>query len=207
VEGALEVPASLRILDALKISSEWLFPVNKGGRINFWRDAAKYNRAARDARPGFGPHGLGKQSMSEWINSDSFADWKASRLCAAHRRTHFRKLAACRQRCRRKILEDFRSSSAAQSRDGRESKANICQSGSQVSNQSGAGRSSSRVWQCGHCRKRLYAANDGVHSNKVASVASESKQPKLEKSTGRNRAGSESMSSYEVAKPILNSAS
>ena len=36
VEGALEVPASLRILEALKISSEGLFPVNKGGRINFW---------------------------------------------------------------------------------------------------------------------------------------------------------------------------
>jgi len=47
VEGALEAPASLKLLDALEIPAEGLFPINKGGRIAFWRDAYRYNQVAR----------------------------------------------------------------------------------------------------------------------------------------------------------------
>jgi hypothetical protein len=43
----LETPASLKLLNALEISAEGLFPINKGGRIAFWRDAYRYNQAAR----------------------------------------------------------------------------------------------------------------------------------------------------------------
>lgn len=47
VEGALEAPASLKLLGSLKISAQGLFPINKGGRIAFWTDAYRYNQAAR----------------------------------------------------------------------------------------------------------------------------------------------------------------
>ena len=47
VEGALEASASLKLLRALAISVEGLFPINKGGRITFWKDAYRYNQAAR----------------------------------------------------------------------------------------------------------------------------------------------------------------
>lgn len=46
-EGALEVPASLKLLHSLAIPVEGLHPINKGGRITFWRDARRYNQAAR----------------------------------------------------------------------------------------------------------------------------------------------------------------
>jgi hypothetical protein len=47
VEGALEVPASLKMLNALKIPTEGIVPINKRGRINFWRDVGRYNQAAQ----------------------------------------------------------------------------------------------------------------------------------------------------------------
>jgi hypothetical protein len=46
VEGALEVPASLKLLRVLGISTEGIHPINKGGRLSFWRDAPKYSHAA-----------------------------------------------------------------------------------------------------------------------------------------------------------------
>jgi hypothetical protein len=46
VEGALEVPASLRLLRDVGISTEGLLPANKGGRGPFWKDAPRYNQAA-----------------------------------------------------------------------------------------------------------------------------------------------------------------
>ena len=46
VEGALEVPASLRLLQDVGISTEGLLPLNKGGRGRFWKDAPRYNQAA-----------------------------------------------------------------------------------------------------------------------------------------------------------------
>src|SRR4030095_4941584 len=47
VEGALEAPASIKLLETLKISAESLFPINKGGRITLWKHAHRYNQAAR----------------------------------------------------------------------------------------------------------------------------------------------------------------
>jgi hypothetical protein len=47
VEGALEVMASLKLLRTLHVPTEDLFPIDKMGCTNFWRDAAKYNQAAR----------------------------------------------------------------------------------------------------------------------------------------------------------------
>ena len=46
VEGALEVPASIKMLRALDIPAEGTFPINKGGRNKFWRDVQKYNNAS-----------------------------------------------------------------------------------------------------------------------------------------------------------------
>lgn len=46
VEGALEVPASLRLLQDVGISTEGLAPLDKGGRGRFWKDAPRYNQAA-----------------------------------------------------------------------------------------------------------------------------------------------------------------
>ena len=46
VEGALEVPASLRLLQDAGISTAGLLPVDKGGRGRFWKDAPRYNQAA-----------------------------------------------------------------------------------------------------------------------------------------------------------------
>ncbi len=54
VEGALEVPVSLKLLESLGISTDGLFPVNKGGRTSFWRDAPRYNRAAASLGPVLG---------------------------------------------------------------------------------------------------------------------------------------------------------
>lgn len=47
VEGALEVAAALKLLRALGIPTDDLFPIDKRGCLNFWRDASKYNQAAR----------------------------------------------------------------------------------------------------------------------------------------------------------------
>lgn len=46
VEGALEVPASLRLLQDVGIATEGLHPLDKGGRGRFWKDAPRYNQAA-----------------------------------------------------------------------------------------------------------------------------------------------------------------
>jgi len=46
VEGALEVPASLRLLQDAGLSTKGLMPRNKGGRGRFWKDAPRYNQAA-----------------------------------------------------------------------------------------------------------------------------------------------------------------
>jgi hypothetical protein len=46
VEGALEVPASLKLLAAAGAGTEGLHPIDKGGSIRFWKDAPRYNRAA-----------------------------------------------------------------------------------------------------------------------------------------------------------------
>lgn len=47
VEGALEVVASLKLLRTLQVPTENLFPIDKMGCTNFWRDVSKYNQAAR----------------------------------------------------------------------------------------------------------------------------------------------------------------
>ena len=46
VEGALEVTAVLKILRALQLPTDDLYPIDKRGCSNFWRDAHKYNQAA-----------------------------------------------------------------------------------------------------------------------------------------------------------------
>jgi hypothetical protein len=46
VEGALEVPAALRILDALEIGENPPPPIDKRGRTAFWHDIGRYNQAA-----------------------------------------------------------------------------------------------------------------------------------------------------------------
>ncbi len=51
VEGALEIPAALKMLEALKIPAAGIFPVNKGGRNSFWRDVQRYNQAAAKLGP------------------------------------------------------------------------------------------------------------------------------------------------------------
>jgi hypothetical protein len=54
VEGALEVSASLKMLESLKIPTKGIFPINKGGRNSFWRDVLKYNKAAATLGPVLG---------------------------------------------------------------------------------------------------------------------------------------------------------
>ncbi len=54
VEGALEVPASLKLLAAAGAGTEGLHPVDKGGRIRFWQDAPRYSRAAASLGPVLG---------------------------------------------------------------------------------------------------------------------------------------------------------
>jgi hypothetical protein len=49
VEGALEVAAALKLLHALDVPIDDLFPIDKMGCTNFWRDAPKYNQAARQS--------------------------------------------------------------------------------------------------------------------------------------------------------------
>lgn len=51
VEGALEVPASKKILIALDVFVEGIPVINKGGNSKFWRDAPKYNKAAATIGP------------------------------------------------------------------------------------------------------------------------------------------------------------
>src|SRR6266852_6225550 len=46
VEGALEVPAALKILDALDIGENVPPPIDKRGRTAFWGDVGRYNQAA-----------------------------------------------------------------------------------------------------------------------------------------------------------------
>lgn len=54
VEGALEVPTSLKLLAAAGASGEGLHPIDKGGRIRFWKDAPRYNQAAASLGPVLG---------------------------------------------------------------------------------------------------------------------------------------------------------
>ncbi len=54
VEGALEVPASLKLLVAAGAGIEGLHPIDKGGRIRFWQDARRYNRVAASLGPVLG---------------------------------------------------------------------------------------------------------------------------------------------------------
>lgn len=54
VEGRLEVPASLKLLSQLGLNTEGLFPIDKKGRTNFWRDVERYNQAAKHIGPVFG---------------------------------------------------------------------------------------------------------------------------------------------------------
>lgn len=51
VEGALDVAAALKLLRALRIATEGVAPIDKGGRIAFWRDAQRYNQAAAHLGP------------------------------------------------------------------------------------------------------------------------------------------------------------
>ena len=53
VEGALEVPAALKILDSLHMSENAPAPIDKRGRSVFWGDIHRYNQAAHVA-PVFG---------------------------------------------------------------------------------------------------------------------------------------------------------
>jgi hypothetical protein len=46
VEGALEVPAALKILDALEIGENAPPPIDKRGGSAFWTDVRRYNQAA-----------------------------------------------------------------------------------------------------------------------------------------------------------------
>ncbi|MBM3878332.1 MAG: hypothetical protein FJ387_01205 [Verrucomicrobia bacterium] len=54
VEGALEVPASLKLLAAAGARTEGVQPIDKGGRVRFWQDAPRYNRAAAKLGPVLG---------------------------------------------------------------------------------------------------------------------------------------------------------
>lgn len=54
VEGALEVPASLKLLAAAGAGTEGLHPIDKGGCVRFWQDAHRYNRAATSLGPVLG---------------------------------------------------------------------------------------------------------------------------------------------------------
>ena len=54
VEGALEVPASLKLLAAAGASTEGVHPLNKGGRIRFWKDTPRYDSAAATLGPVLG---------------------------------------------------------------------------------------------------------------------------------------------------------
>lgn len=54
VEGALEIPASLRLLQSVGIPHENLRPVDKGGRNTFWKHISKYNQVAANVGPVLG---------------------------------------------------------------------------------------------------------------------------------------------------------
>lgn len=58
VEGALEVPASLKLLAAAGAGSVGIHPIDKGGRIRFWKDVPRYNQAAANLGPVLGLAGL-----------------------------------------------------------------------------------------------------------------------------------------------------
>lgn len=49
VEGALEVPASQRLLREAGVDTTDLTVIDKGGRVRFWKDVRRYNRAAEHA--------------------------------------------------------------------------------------------------------------------------------------------------------------
>lgn len=54
VEGALEVSASLKLLAAAGAPAPGVHCVDLGGRIRFWKQAPRYNRAARTLGPVLG---------------------------------------------------------------------------------------------------------------------------------------------------------
>lgn len=54
VEGALEVPTALKLLRTLRVATEGVVPIDKGGRVAFWADAHRYNQAASHIGPIFG---------------------------------------------------------------------------------------------------------------------------------------------------------
>ncbi|MHB8835976.1 MAG: hypothetical protein ACYC9Y_09730 [Candidatus Methylomirabilia bacterium] len=49
VEGALEVPASQRLLREVGVDTTDVPIFDKGGRVRFWKDVRRYNRAAEHA--------------------------------------------------------------------------------------------------------------------------------------------------------------
>ena len=51
VEGALEIPASLRLLETAGIPTDGLTTLNKGGGGRFWQDVPRYNQAAATIGP------------------------------------------------------------------------------------------------------------------------------------------------------------
>lgn len=51
VEGALEVPVSRRLFGAVGLDAQGVHIIDKGGRVAFWRDSARYNLAARHNGP------------------------------------------------------------------------------------------------------------------------------------------------------------
>lgn len=53
-EGQLEIPVAQKVFDVLGIEHEGTRFVAKGGGNAFWRDAVKYNKAARHAGPMLG---------------------------------------------------------------------------------------------------------------------------------------------------------
>ncbi len=54
VEGALEIPIASKLLDAIGVLTDDLITINKGGRIAFWKDAHRYNKAAAHLGPVLG---------------------------------------------------------------------------------------------------------------------------------------------------------
>ena len=53
-EGLLEEPTARKLLDVLGVDHNETRFISKGGKESFWRDAGKYNRAARHAGPVLG---------------------------------------------------------------------------------------------------------------------------------------------------------
>src|SRR4051812_30220232 len=47
VEGALEIPAVVKILDDLGLGEDAPERIDKRGRLSFWADIGRYDRAAR----------------------------------------------------------------------------------------------------------------------------------------------------------------